>query len=164
MLLAKVKFFPEKRKGTSRDQLVRKGLRRSGELGRCAAMASSAQLRLMSDLKSIRNEPPEGCSASPYGDENLFVWSATVFGPEDTPWEGKSFKFLVLGQLVKREGGLSVYISCNESVFSLLCRWMPSVLRGTWEKHFGNALSSRKANAPVHCQGIRYLSLDVLLE
>ena len=30
----------------------------------------------------------QGCSASPYGDENLFVWNATVFGPEDTPWEG----------------------------------------------------------------------------
>ncbi|XP_073107398.1 uncharacterized protein [Elaeis guineensis] len=39
-------------------------------------MASSTQIRLMSDLKAIRNEPPEGCSASPLSDENLFVWSA----------------------------------------------------------------------------------------
>ncbi|KAJ7952699.1 Ubiquitin-conjugating enzyme E2 2 [Quillaja saponaria] len=54
-------------------------------------MASSAQLRLMSDLKSIINEPPEGCSASPMSDENLFVWSATIFGPDETPWEGVVF-------------------------------------------------------------------------
>lgn len=58
-------------------------------------MASSAQLRLMSDLKSISNEPPEGCSASPCGDENLFVWGATIFGPEDTPWEGGIFSLRV---------------------------------------------------------------------
>ncbi|KAH7404572.1 hypothetical protein KP509_15G032400 [Ceratopteris richardii] len=53
--------------------------------------SSSAQLRLMSDLKAICNEPPEGCSASPHCDENLFVWNATIFGPDDTPWEGGIF-------------------------------------------------------------------------
>ncbi|XP_048431711.1 ubiquitin-conjugating enzyme E2-16 kDa isoform X2 [Pyrus x bretschneideri] len=50
-------------------------------------MASSAQLRLMSDLRTIINEPPEGCSASPLSDDNLMVWSATIFGPDETPWE-----------------------------------------------------------------------------
>jgi hypothetical protein len=55
-----------------------------------AAMGSpsstSSQLRLMSDLKAIRTEPPDGCSASPTSDENLYVWTATIFGPSDTPW------------------------------------------------------------------------------
>ncbi|KAL5556726.1 hypothetical protein UlMin_038962 [Ulmus minor] len=54
-------------------------------------MASSAHLRLMSDLKAIINEPPEGCSASPLSDDNIFVWSATIFGPDETPWEGGVF-------------------------------------------------------------------------
>ncbi|CAN6562770.1 unnamed protein product [Malus baccata var. baccata] len=54
-------------------------------------MASSAQLRLMSDLRTIINDPPEGCSASPLSDDNLMVWSATVFGPDETPWEGGVF-------------------------------------------------------------------------
>lgn len=62
-------------------------------------MSSSAQLRLMSDLKAIRNEPPEGCSASPHSEENLFVWSATIFGPDETPWEGGIFGLrLIFGE------------------------------------------------------------------
>lgn len=48
-------------------------------------------LRLLSDLKSIKQDPPLGCSASPASDENLFVWNATIFGPDDTPWEGGIF-------------------------------------------------------------------------
>jgi ubiquitin-conjugating enzyme E2 A len=36
----------------------------------------------------MRTEPPEGVSAAPLSDANLFVWGATIFGPVDTPWEG----------------------------------------------------------------------------
>ena len=72
----------------------------------------ASQLRLLSDLKAIKQEvchswlaagtigydadcymtlisaatslsqPPEGCSASPVSDENLDLWTATIFGPE----------------------------------------------------------------------------------
>merc|ERR1712087_31804 len=45
-------------------------------------------LRLMSDLKTMKQNPPDGVSASPMGDDNLFVWGGTVFGPDDTAWEG----------------------------------------------------------------------------
>lgn len=48
-------------------------------------------LRLMTDLKEIKQQPPEGCSASPCSDENLFIWNASIFGPDDTPWEGGIF-------------------------------------------------------------------------
>jgi len=49
---------------------------------------NSAKLRLLTDLKHMRQEPPEGCSASPQNEEDLFIWCATVFGPPETPWEG----------------------------------------------------------------------------
>lgn len=53
----------------------------------------------MSDLKAIKDEPPEGCSASPHSEENLFVWSATIFGPDETPWEGGIFGLrLIFGE------------------------------------------------------------------
>lgn len=36
----------------------------------------------------MKREPTEGCSAAPVSDENLFIWTGTVFGPSDTAWEG----------------------------------------------------------------------------
>mmetsp|Transcript_61872 Transcript_61872/g.125627 ORF Transcript_61872/g.125627 Transcript_61872/m.125627 type:complete len:155 (+) Transcript_61872:1-465(+) len=56
---------------------------------------SAAMLRLQSDLRAIKNEPPEGCSASPSDESNLFVWSATIFGPDDTVWEGGIFSLRI---------------------------------------------------------------------
>eukprot|EP01121_Diplochlamys_sp_Union-15-3_P018241 TRINITY_DN6607_c0_g1_i2.p1 TRINITY_DN6607_c0_g1~~TRINITY_DN6607_c0_g1_i2.p1 ORF type:complete len:159 (-),score=22.61 TRINITY_DN6607_c0_g1_i2:117-524(-) len=38
----------------------------------------------------MEEEPPEGCCASPLDDANMFVWNATIFGPEG-PWEGGIF-------------------------------------------------------------------------
>ncbi|KAL6768548.1 UBC22 [Auxenochlorella protothecoides x Auxenochlorella symbiontica] len=55
-------------------------------------MNSAASLRLLSDLKAISREPPDGCSASPIAEDNLYVWSATILGPADTPWEGGVFQ------------------------------------------------------------------------
>lgn len=53
---------------------------------------SSAQLRLMADLKAVNSHPPAGCSASPISDDSLFVWRATILGPPDSPWEGGIFQ------------------------------------------------------------------------
>mmetsp|Transcript_11405 Transcript_11405/g.30720 ORF Transcript_11405/g.30720 Transcript_11405/m.30720 type:complete len:128 (+) Transcript_11405:128-511(+) len=53
--------------------------------------ASPACLRLMTDLRLIQREPPEGCSASPVSDDDLFLWAASIIGPSDSPWEGGCF-------------------------------------------------------------------------
>ena len=39
----------------------------------------------------MENDPPEGCSAAPADDSDLYVWNATMIGPESTPWEGGIF-------------------------------------------------------------------------
>lgn len=54
-------------------------------------MSSPAMFRLLSDLKQIKTEPPEGVSAAPLSEDNMFVWGATIFGPADCPWEGGVF-------------------------------------------------------------------------
>ena len=45
----------------------------------------------MSDLKTMKQSPPEGVSASPLSDDSLYVWGGTVFGTDDTAWEGGIF-------------------------------------------------------------------------
>lgn len=56
---------------------------------------SAASLRLLSDLKAISHQPPAGCSASPSSEDNLFIWGASIFGPEGTPWEGGVFSLRI---------------------------------------------------------------------
>ena len=48
------------------------------------------RLRLMSDLKQLNTDPPDGVSASPVSDDNMYLWQATIIGPDESPWEGGS--------------------------------------------------------------------------
>ena len=79
------------------------------------AHPSSAALRLMSDLKHITQEPPEGASASPLSENNLFVWGATIFGPEDTPWEGKFVQVFTNIKLWPKGGIFSLRMTFPET-------------------------------------------------
>lgn len=54
-------------------------------------MSTSAQRRLLKDLKRIETEGGEEIIASPHG-SNLLRWAATIEGVEDTPWEGGLFQ------------------------------------------------------------------------
>eukprot|EP01098_Paradermamoeba_levis_P000633 TRINITY_DN1069_c0_g1_i1.p1 TRINITY_DN1069_c0_g1~~TRINITY_DN1069_c0_g1_i1.p1 ORF type:complete len:162 (-),score=14.43 TRINITY_DN1069_c0_g1_i1:266-751(-) len=58
---------------------------------RSSGGVAPSTLRLMSDLKQMQVEPPAGVSASPVTDDNLYVWNATIFGPEESEWEGGIF-------------------------------------------------------------------------
>jgi len=57
-------------------------------------MSSSARRRLINDFKRFEKEDSNGIFASPLS-KNIMVWEAVIFGPEDTPWEGGSFKLLL---------------------------------------------------------------------
>eukprot|EP01087_Luapelamoeba_hula_P025337 TRINITY_DN9_c0_g1_i1.p1 TRINITY_DN9_c0_g1~~TRINITY_DN9_c0_g1_i1.p1 ORF type:complete len:153 (-),score=18.27 TRINITY_DN9_c0_g1_i1:52-510(-) len=54
-------------------------------------MSSPARRRLMRDFKRLQNDPPAGISGAPC-DNNIMQWHAVIFGPEDTPWEGGTFR------------------------------------------------------------------------
>jgi len=53
-----------------------------------SAPTSASTRRLLSDLREMMNEPPEGCSAAPVKESNLYVWNASIIGPDESPWEG----------------------------------------------------------------------------
>eukprot|EP00161_Ancyromonas_sigmoides_P025922 TRINITY_DN8839_c0_g1_i11.p1 TRINITY_DN8839_c0_g1~~TRINITY_DN8839_c0_g1_i11.p1 ORF type:complete len:116 (+),score=16.57 TRINITY_DN8839_c0_g1_i11:40-348(+) len=54
-------------------------------------MSTPCRRRLMRDFKALRTDPPAGISAAPRAD-NIMLWDAVIFGPEDTPWDGGTFK------------------------------------------------------------------------
>ena len=56
--------------------------------GATSGPTRAALNRLMSDLKEMQATPPEGCSAAPLNETNLFLWNASIIGPDDSPWEG----------------------------------------------------------------------------
>ena len=47
--------------------------------------------RLIRDFRKLQGDPPIGVSASPLP-ENVLQWSAVIFGPEKSIWEGGVFK------------------------------------------------------------------------
>ena len=79
----------EEGNGSSTTKKTRSGRKRK-------RLRSSAVLRLMSDLRHMEENGPDGCSAGPADDDNLFVWRASVVGPEDTPWEGGVFSLTMV--------------------------------------------------------------------
>lgn len=54
-------------------------------------MTSPARRRLLRDFRRLQSDPPQGITGSPT-DENILLWQALIFGPEETPWEGGTFK------------------------------------------------------------------------
>ncbi|XP_069124975.1 LOW QUALITY PROTEIN: ubiquitin-conjugating enzyme E2 D4-like [Argopecten irradians] len=46
--------------------------------------------RLKKELMTMKNDPPENCSAGLAGDD-IYHWTATIFGPEGTPYQGGMF-------------------------------------------------------------------------
>lgn len=45
-------------------------------------------------LTSLQNDPPSGVTGAPM-DNNIMMWQAVIFGPDDTPWEGGTFKLVL---------------------------------------------------------------------
>ena len=57
-------------------------------------MSTAARKRLMRDFKRLQKDAPAGIQAAPL-DNNVMAWQAVIFGPDDTAWEGGTFKLLL---------------------------------------------------------------------
>jgi ubiquitin-protein ligase len=57
-------------------------------------MSTPARRRLFHDLKKLQKEENSGLLAVP-NENNMMSWEAIIFGPDDTAWEGGSFKLII---------------------------------------------------------------------
>jgi len=54
-------------------------------------MSSVAARRLLKEYRQLVDEAPEGITAGPIDEDNLFEWECLIQGPDDTPFEGGVF-------------------------------------------------------------------------
>ena len=52
---------------------------------------STAHRRLLQEYRALTNNPPEGITAGPVSEDDLFNWECLIQGPDDTPFEGGVF-------------------------------------------------------------------------
>jgi hypothetical protein len=63
----------------------------SSQLAFTTNMNSVASKRLFQEYKHLTTDPPEGITAGPVNEDDLFLWEAMIQGPEGTPYEGGVF-------------------------------------------------------------------------
>ena len=55
-------------------------------------MASTvASKRLFHEYRTLTSDPPDGITAGPVNEDDMFLWDALIQGPEGTPFEGGVF-------------------------------------------------------------------------
>jgi ubiquitin-conjugating enzyme E2 A len=64
------------------------------EVTHTITMSTTAKKRLVRDFRRCVKDAPPGIQAAPM-DNNMFVFQAVIFGPDDTAWEGGTFKLLM---------------------------------------------------------------------
>lgn len=56
-----------------------------------STMSSVAQKRLFHEYKNLSTNPPDGITAGPVIEDDMYYWEALIQGPEGTPFEGGVF-------------------------------------------------------------------------
>ena len=56
---------------------------------------AQALKRIEKELKKFNEEEPEGLTAGPPDDSDMFKWDASLTGPENSPYEGGTFNLSI---------------------------------------------------------------------
>ena len=58
-------------------------------------MSNLLTKRLQNEIIDLKLSPIINCSAGPIDDNNITLWQATIFGPEETPYHGGVFSLKI---------------------------------------------------------------------
>ncbi|KAG5050584.1 hypothetical protein JHK87_002782 [Glycine soja] len=83
--------------------------------------------RLMRDFKRLQLDPPAGISGAPQ-DNNIMLWNAVIFGPDDTPWDGvlSPFSFVNFSHSDSLYFGIALRLlidSLESSLYLFICKF-----------------------------------------
>ena len=56
---------------------------------------AQALKRIQKELENFNKEEPEGFTAGPVDDSDMYVWEASLTGPEESPYEGGTFQLSI---------------------------------------------------------------------
>jgi ubiquitin-conjugating enzyme E2 D/E len=56
---------------------------------------AQALKRIQKELTEFNKDPPEGFSAGPVDDSDMFKWEASITGPEESPFENGTFQLSI---------------------------------------------------------------------
>ena len=108
--------------------------------------------RLMRDFKRLQNDPPQGIDGSPNPD-NIMLWNAIIFGPEDTPWDGGNSSVLAAAS---RPCTLVCYQAWQCTCAGCSCTQEPSRLTLEFSEEYPNKAPVVKFVSNIfHPNGVR---------
>ena len=51
--------------------------------------------RIRKEIEDMKKTPPDNCSAGPVDENDLFIWRATILGPEGSPYQNGLFNLSI---------------------------------------------------------------------
>ncbi|BAU02391.1 ubiquitin-conjugating enzyme E2 2 [Vigna umbellata] len=131
-------------------------------------MSTPARKRLMRDFKRLQQDPPAGISGAPQ-DNNIMLWNAVIFGPDDTPWDGGTFKLTLqftedypnkppTVRFVSRMFHPNIYADGSICLDILQNQWSPIYDVAAILTSIQSLLCDPNANSPANSEAARMFS------
>ena len=131
-------------------------------------MSTTARRRLLRDFKKMTSDPPSGINAAPL-ENNIMVWQAVIFGPDDTPWEGGTFSLLLefseeypnkppKVRFISKVFHPNVYADGQICLDILQSNWTPILDVSTLLASIQSLLSDPNPNSPANSEAARLFS------